>query len=40
VLPAIDFFALGLLLGLGFIILVFLVTLWRHRRRERRQQVR
>ncbi|MGA7861214.1 MAG: hypothetical protein WCB19_05095 [Thermoplasmata archaeon] len=36
-MPApVDFFALGLLFGLAFIIIVFLVTLWRFRRRERR----
>lgn len=34
-LAPVDFFALGLLLGLAFVIIVFLVTLWRHRRRER-----
>ncbi|HLY76442.1 MAG TPA: hypothetical protein VKT21_00995 [Thermoplasmata archaeon] len=32
----VDFFALGLLLGLGFITVVFLLTLWRFKRRERR----
>ncbi len=36
-LSAIEFFATGLLLGLAFIIIVFFVTLWRHRRRERRE---
>ncbi|MFZ0829855.1 MAG: hypothetical protein WCB18_01170 [Thermoplasmata archaeon] len=35
-LPFIDAFALGLLLGLGFLLLVFFLTLWRIRRRERR----
>lgn len=33
----VDYFALGLLFGLGFVILVFLFTLWRFRRRERRR---
>ncbi|MGC2288622.1 MAG: hypothetical protein WA688_02030 [Thermoplasmata archaeon] len=35
-LADVDFFALGLLFGLAFVIIVFLVTLWRVRRRERR----
>jgi protein-S-isoprenylcysteine O-methyltransferase Ste14 len=36
VLALVDFFALGLLFGLAFIIIVFALTLWRIRRRERR----
>jgi hypothetical protein len=36
VLAPIDFFALGLLLGLAFILLVFFFTLWRHKRRARK----
>ena len=34
-LAAVDYFAVGLLLGLAFVIIVFLITLWRHRRRYR-----
>jgi protein-S-isoprenylcysteine O-methyltransferase Ste14 len=36
VVAPVDYFALGLLLGLGFVVIVFLLTLWRFRRRERR----
>jgi protein-S-isoprenylcysteine O-methyltransferase Ste14 len=36
VIALVGYFALGLLLGLAFIIVVFLFTWWRIRRRERR----
>jgi len=35
VLAPVDFFALGILFGLAFVIIVFLITRWRHQRRYR-----